>query len=300
MGLAPASAPGSLLHSLKDAHALSKNVMGIYLSEDTHRTGSLSLGGIERQHIVPGAPLHWHKATNPSEWSLKLKDILVDGKPSHICDDRPGGYCPAVIDSGSSLITGPRGEVEKVLTHVRPDVMCSGLKNMPRLTLQLEDQDGKDVSYDLEPKEYTLQTTEEVAGSAAPDNQWNGFSVLSREAQVPKLQDRCDSGLGVMDVPGRKWVLGDTFLRRYYSIYDFDTDRVGLVRSLHVGEDMPAAANAAPGGDDALSVAAKTASAPGPLCSLLAPMLWRASSCQLTDAKARQRRRERSALSDFL
>ena len=39
-----------------------------------------------------------------------------------------------------------------------------------------------------------------------------------------------------MDIPGKKWILGNTFLRRYYSIYDDDNKRIGLVRSLHAGE----------------------------------------------------------------
>merc|ERR1711865_299988 len=39
-----------------------------------------------------------------------------------------------------------------------------------------------------------------------------------------------------MDTPGKKWVIGDTFLRRYYSIYDDDRGLVGFVRSLHPDE----------------------------------------------------------------
>jgi len=45
----------------------------------------------------------------------------------------------------------------------------------------------------------------------------------------------CELGLGSMNVPGRKWVIGDTFLRRYYSIYDDreDVPKIGFIRSLH-------------------------------------------------------------------
>merc|ERR1719329_885345 len=61
LGLAPSSSEGSVLHHLKAAKALARNVFSVYLSEDTHRNGSLTFGGIESSHIAKGSPVHWHK-----------------------------------------------------------------------------------------------------------------------------------------------------------------------------------------------------------------------------------------------
>ena len=36
------------------------------------------------------------------------------------------------------------------------------------------------------------------------------------------------SGFVGMDTPGNLWVVGDTFFRRYYTIFDRDEDRVGF------------------------------------------------------------------------
>merc|ERR1711879_724171 len=65
-----------------------------------------------------------------------------------------------------------------------------------------------------------------------------GFPVLGQGGKAPDIKDRCEPGIGVMDVPGKKWVLGDTFLRRYYSIYDDDKGLVGIVRSIHPDETL--------------------------------------------------------------
>jgi len=199
----------------------------------------VDFGGIEPAHIAPNSPLHWHDKAKSGEWMVKMKDILVNGEPLHICDERPDGICPAVMDTGSSLITGPTGEVEKLLSKVRTDDTCKSLDQMPEVSLQLVNSDGNTVSYPLTPKEYTLRTLEEVQNTADL-NYFKEFPVLgAKNAKAPEVRPLCEPGLGVMDVPGRKWVLGDTFLRRYYSIYDDDKGLIGMVRSIHPDEATP-------------------------------------------------------------
>jgi len=217
LGLAPSKNPASVLAFLKKSGGLKKMLMGAYLSEDTHRTGSLSLGGIEPQYIAKGHPLYWHKTTHPGEWAVNVKDIEVDGKPLHICDDKPGGLCPAIVDTGSSLLSTPSDMAKKITPLLKIDKKCANLDKMPNVNLVV--QSGKQViRYPLQPKDYVLQMVNDTT------------------------DDRdCELGIGPMDVPGKKIVIGDTFLRRYYSIYDDDNDAVGFVRSVHAGETAPPA-----------------------------------------------------------
>ncbi|CAK8995153.1 Pepsin II-2/3 (Pepsin A) [Durusdinium trenchii] len=236
LGLAPSASSGSVMHALKKSNALDRNLFGVYLSEDTHRSGSISFGGIENAHIAPKSPLTWHQIQNDQEWTLAMKDILVDGKPLHICDDRPDGVCPAVVDTGSSLITGPSGEVEKLLSKVRLKEDCSNLGKLPNVSLRIADRNGVLTDYPLTPEEYTLKSLDEVPQTGNSEY-LKEFPVLGGSGdQVPEVKPRCDPGMGVMDVPGRKWVIGDTFLRRYYSIYDDDRGLVGFAKSIHPDE----------------------------------------------------------------
>ncbi|CAK8999207.1 Pepsin II-4 (Pepsin A) [Durusdinium trenchii] len=236
LGLAPSASSGSVMHALKKSNALDRNLFGVYLSEDTHRSGSISFGGIENAHIAPKSPLTWHQIQNDQEWTLAMKDILVDGKPLHICDDRPDGVCPAVVDTGSSLITGPSGEVEKLLSKVRLKEDCSNLGKLPNVSLRIADRNGVLTDYPLTPEEYTLKSLDEVPQTGNSEY-LKEFPVLGGSGdQVPEVKPRCDPEMGVMDVPGRKWVIGDTFLRRYYSIYDDDRGLVGFAKSIHPDE----------------------------------------------------------------
>ena len=58
--------------------------------------------------------------------------------------------------------------------------------------------------------------------------------VLKGTDYVLKVQDQCISGFMGMDIPaGRIWIVGDVFLRKYYSIYDMENHRVGLALAKH-------------------------------------------------------------------
>ncbi|CAD7959295.1 unnamed protein product [Amoebophrya sp. A120] len=211
-GLAPSASKGSALHSIRKAKVLAHNMLGCYLSEDTHRTGSLSFGGIEPQYIAKGHPLYWHTTTHPKEWQVAIADVEVNGEKQHACDSYPNKECLAVVDTGSSLITGPAEEMDPLLQKMQLDTSCKRLDKMPTVNLLLKSDDGL-IRYPLTPQEYTL-------------------ADMNEQTEQPE----CELGFGSMDVPGKKWVLGDTFLRRYYSIYDDDKGRVGFVRSVHPGE----------------------------------------------------------------
>jgi hypothetical protein len=234
LGLAPSKNIGSVLHKLKEAKSLARNVIGCYLSEDTHRVGSMSFGGVEPMHVAPNHSVHWFPITRDDEWMINMKDIAVNGKRLHMCDNRPGGVCPAVVDTGSSLVTGPSGDIDKLLSQIRTPGDCSNMANLPQVSVILTDKNGVEVSHPLTPEEYTLKTWDELPNTG-DNGYFKEFPFLGR-GKEPQISPHCDPGIGIMDVPGKKWVLGDTFLRRYYSIYDDDRGLVGLVRSLHPDE----------------------------------------------------------------
>ena len=48
----------------------------------------------------------------------------------------------------------------------------------------------------------------------------------------PTAPDVCLSTIGGLDLPSGQWILGDPFIGTYYSVFDFETERVGLARAV--------------------------------------------------------------------
>jgi len=202
LGMAEFGVPGSepVMDALvrSGAIAASQKMFSFYLSKQPNQPGSVFvLGGTDAS--LYSDPLTWHSVRPGSKhWALTLQAVLVNGKKINIpCD----AGCPIVPDTGTSLITGPSSHMAVLsdLVHVRED--CSNANDLPSLTFVI---DGT---------HYTLAGKELV------------FDFNDAKRHV------CYEGFTALDIPGQfgpMWILGDLFLRKYYSVFDVSQARVGL------------------------------------------------------------------------
>lgn len=56
---------------------------------------------------------------------------------------------------------------------------------------------------------------------------------LTPQDYVLQVQGQCISGFAGMNLPGQPnlWIVGDVFLRKYYSVYDLGRNQVGFAES---------------------------------------------------------------------
>jgi hypothetical protein len=117
----------------------------------------------------------------------------------------------AVIDTGTSILAGPKAEVLALAhsvgakpTSVNPNeftVPCSEVASLPSIFITLG---GKD--FELTGKDYVINIQNKI----------------------------CLFGFTGIDIPapaGPLWIMGDIFLRKYYTVFDYGNKQVGFAES---------------------------------------------------------------------
>ena len=182
--------------------AIPKAVFSFYLS-NTPQGGDSRLIIGEPDPTYYQGHIHWHPLKKLAKhipkdlfYSIDIDNISVGDQPIPlICPH--DGKCPAIVDSGTSLIIGPKEEVEHILANLDLNDDCSNLSKQPPITFTI---DG--MKYDVPPEIYVVK-------------------------QVSSLgEERCIPGLSPSK--GKAWILGDAFMRAFYVIFDKTDEKVAF------------------------------------------------------------------------
>lgn len=195
--------------ALMSSGKLEKNEFSFYLSTQhgdmTKQTSALVLGGVDSKYFTGDFTyLPTQKFLgNQGYWLIHGDDVKVGGSSTGACSGWLSKSCALVVDTGTSIITGPSSKLNPIISKigtVKPD--CSNLDSLPTISFTLA---GKD--FDLEPEFYVLKITE------------GG-------------ETECQLGMQAMDQLGL-WILGDPFLRKYYTVFDRANNQVGFATAKH-------------------------------------------------------------------
>ncbi|CAM9834704.1 unnamed protein product [Bubo scandiacus] len=183
--------------NLVNESLLEENLFSVYLSRET--TGSVVIfGGIDESYFT--GSINWISVSYQGYWQISMDSIMVNNQ-----EIACRGGCQAVVDTGTSLVAGPPSDISNIQSTVgaRQDtygeynVNCSSISAMPDVIFVI---DG--VQYPVSASAYTEQNS----------------------------QGTCISSF--QNTSGNLWILGDVFIRVYYSIFDRANNRVGLVKAI--------------------------------------------------------------------
>ncbi|XP_015670095.1 embryonic pepsinogen-like [Protobothrops mucrosquamatus] len=171
-----------------------QNLFSVYLSRKA--SGSvITFGGIDHSHYT--GSINWIPVSQQTYWQISMDSVLVNGE-TIACN----GGCQAIVDTGTSLLAGPPSSINSILNAIGANqgqsvINCSNLSNLPDVVFVING-----INYPLKPSAYTQQM----------------------------LPGYCSSGF--QSSPGDLWILGDVFIREYYSIFDRGNNRVGLAKAI--------------------------------------------------------------------
>jgi len=166
---------------------INKGMFSIYLDSKPKSTSSVVLFGGVDSNFYTG-PIHWRPLMSNRFWATRLVSISVDDKRVHYCPEP----CRVIFSTADSRIFGPPVYVRKVNNALNISLSCDNYWQLPRLVFHVGPH----------------------------------YLSIPKSSYVSKAKGQCKSLLREGSLK-QNWVLGNLFLRSYYTVFDADNRRIG-------------------------------------------------------------------------
>jgi saccharopepsin len=187
-------------YSMINADLLHSPVFSFRLGSSEEDGGEAVFGGID--HSAYSGKIHYVPVRRKAYWEVELEKVSFGD------DELELENTGAAIDTGTSLIALPTDVAEMLNAQIgatkswngQYQVDCAKVPDLPDLTFYFN---GK--PYPLKGTDYILE-----------------------------VQGTCISSFTGLDINlpgGSLWIIGDVFLRRYFTVYDLGRDAVGFAES---------------------------------------------------------------------
>ncbi|OMJ72102.1 hypothetical protein SteCoe_29529 [Stentor coeruleus] len=193
-----------LVFSMVDQGVIKEPIFSVFLSDDKSDLESCVIfGGTDlKKYAAKNSDFEYFKIVHDGYWSLSLSSIQVNSKKII-----KASYT-AVLDTGTSLIIGPSYEVNQVIKLINSDNTCTENTVWTCDCDKIDDYPNVEfwfgnTKFEISPMNYLME--------------YNGKCQLLIE------------GSNSMSM----WILGDVFLRRYYTVFDVENFQIGITRSVN-------------------------------------------------------------------
>ncbi|CAM9829823.1 unnamed protein product [Ectocarpus fasciculatus] len=252
----PSSDKQSVFEDLVEANVVDVPIFSFFMGNiDTGSpTGFLTLGGVNQTHYE--GCLEWvavaESASPDGFWSIVLQNIYV-GSSSVLRSP-----VAAIFDTGTSMIVGPFSDVAYLAEEIGATCVyftgidsssvetmdCMSSPSEVELILMECDSEFGDINISFGGDDFTLTSNELLQ----PLTDFVPSTVSSSSTEPWCL-------FGMLGHDENMWILGDSFLRTFYTAYNVEDKTVGLARAtaLRTGDeceaDAPVSATPVDGGD---------------------------------------------------
>jgi len=194
----------SPITALVNSGQLEKPEFAFYLTNQPGSKGELVLGGVDPNHYE--GEFNRVPLSAETYWQIKLEGIEVEGKPFSTTEK-------AIVDSGTSLLAGPKSEVKALADAVGATPLMMG-----EYAIDCNMRNAPDIDFVLGGQKYTLS--------------FDDYVIHEKGA--------CLFGMMGIDMPapnGPLWILGDVFMRKYYVKFDYGDKSVGIAKAKQAADE---------------------------------------------------------------
>ncbi|XDB65899.1 hypothetical protein AB1E18_019209 [Capra hircus] len=190
-----------IFDKLKNEGAISEPVFAFYLSKDGQEGSVVMFGGVDHRYYK--GEINWVPLIQAGNWMVHMDRISIERKVI-ACS----GGCHVIVDTGTAFIKGPKSLVDNMqkLIGARPRgskycVSCSAVNTLPTIIFTINR-----INYPVPGRAYIIKDSRGCCYTTFKENQ------LSPSTEI--------------------WVLGEVFLRLYFSVFDRGNDRIGLAQAV--------------------------------------------------------------------
>eukprot|EP01106_Pelomyxa_sp_JSP_P006016 TRINITY_DN195_c0_g1_i10.p1 TRINITY_DN195_c0_g1~~TRINITY_DN195_c0_g1_i10.p1 ORF type:complete len:193 (-),score=45.78 TRINITY_DN195_c0_g1_i10:31-609(-) len=166
--------------------------------------GEITFGGTNSARY--SGLMYWVPLTQRTYWQVNLQKVSTSSASYCV------GGCQAIIDTGTSLITGPTADINAINAEI-------GCREVA--------ETGECIWVICPAFPSLLPTVNFVMG----DHTY----TLTGSQYVLNVDGECISGFMGMDIPpptGPLWILGDVFISSWYTTFDYAGNRVGFAKAV--------------------------------------------------------------------
>merc|ERR1719361_1452762 len=180
-------------------------VFAFYLQSSSSSDGQLVLGGTDKSHYT--GELWYTPLINETYWMIAIDGATMKG-------EKVSSVKKAIVDSGTSTLAGPPAEVRKIAEVVGAKAVIP----VKEYTV--------DCSASLPDLTFTLGSGKDTKEFAISGDTW----------KIEAGEGECLMGIIGLEIPaadgGPFWILGDVFMRDYYSVFDMGKKRMGFAKEV--------------------------------------------------------------------
>ncbi|KAG8451071.1 hypothetical protein GDO86_003379 [Hymenochirus boettgeri] len=188
------------MQGMLQQNLLTQPIFSVYLSS---QSGEVIFGGVD-PNLYSGQ-IYWAPVSQELYWQIAIDEFSINGQATGWCSQG----CQAMVDTGTALLTVPQQYMGTFLQSLGAQqnqygefiVDCNSVQSLPPISFTING-----VQFPIPPSAYILQN--------------NGY---------------CSVGVEVTYLPSQNgqpfWILGDVFLRQYYSVFDMVNNRIGFAQA---------------------------------------------------------------------